>query len=184
MTYRNRKDSSPQYSPARNSYTRRKSVQNGVEIRVQGTVQGVGFRPFIFNLASRFSISGYVTNTGDGVLIKAHSEDERIFEFINAISEEAPPLSDIADILYEPLEELLEASSFTIIASKSTDSTLAVIPPDIATCDDCLRELKDPDDFRYHYPFINCTNCGPRFTITESIPYDRPKTLNEGFPHV
>ncbi|PIE64571.1 MAG: carbamoyltransferase HypF [Desulfobacterales bacterium] len=182
MTYRNRKDLSRQFLPARSSSTSHKSLQNGVEIHVHGTVQGVGFRPFIFNLASRFAVSGFVTNTGDGVLIKAFSGDERLLDFIDAIREEAPPLSDITGLSYVPLEERPETATFTIIASKTTDSTRAVIPPDIATCDDCLRELKAPDDFRYQYPFINCTNCGPRFTITESIPYDRPKTSMKVFP--
>ena len=116
------------------------------------------------------------------MLINVRAHSEKLFDFIDAITTDAPPLAKITAIITEPLEEPLEADSFTIIASQSSDSTLATIPPDIAICDDCHRELNDPDDFRFGYPFINCTNCGPRFTITESIPYDRPKTSMKVFP--
>ena len=179
---KNRKDLFLQYSPVKNSRTRRKSLQNGVEILVRGTVQGVGFRPFIFNLAVRLSITGTVTNTGDGVVILARGRDEDLYSFLDSIYLEAPPLSKITGLLYLHLEEPFPADSFTIIASQSTEATNAVIPPDIAVCVDCLDELSDQKDFRFNYPFINCTNCGPRFTITESIPYDRPKTSMKVFP--
>ena len=116
------------------------------------------------------------------MVINAFSPDERLFAFIDAISSEAPPLADISSISFTPFKTPLAADSFEIIASKSSDSALAVIPPDIAICDDCLKEFKDVDDFRFGYPFINCTNCGPRFTIIESIPYDRPKTSMKVFP--
>ncbi|MEE4166882.1 MAG: carbamoyltransferase HypF, partial [Desulfocapsaceae bacterium] len=171
-----------QYSPVKNSRTRRKSLQNGVEILVRGTVQGVGFRPFIFNLAGRLSISGTVTNTGDGVVIRACGRDEDLYTFLDSIYLQPPPLSRITGLFYHHLEELFSADAFTIIASQSTGSAHAQIPPDIAICRDCLEELSNPDDFRFNYPFINCTNCGPRFTITESIPYDRPKTSMKVFP--
>ena len=179
---KNRKDLFLQYLPVKNSRTRRKSLQNGVEILVRGTVQGVGFRPFIFNLAVRLSITGTVTNTGDGVVIKARGRDEDLYSFLDSIYLEAPPLSKITGLLYLHLEEPFPADSFTIIASQSTEATNAVIPPDIAVCVDCLKELSDQKDFRFNYPFINCTNCGPRFTITESIPYDRAKTSMKVFP--
>ncbi len=142
----------------------------------------MGFRPFIFNLAARLSINGTVTNTGDGVVIQACGRDEDLYSFLDSISQEAPPLSRITGLFYLQLEKPFSANSFTIIASQSTAATNAVIPPDIAVCADCLAELSDPDDFRYSYPFINCTNCGPRFSITESIPYDRPKTSMKVFP--
>ena len=116
------------------------------------------------------------------MVIRAYCPDERLFVFIDAISTEAPPLADISSISFTPLDPPLVADTFSIIASRSSKSTQAVIPPDIAICADCLRELDDPDDFRFGYPFINCTNCGPRFTITESIPYDRPKTSMKVFP--
>lgn len=179
---KNRKDLFLQYSPVKNSRTRRKSLHNGVEILVRGTVQGVGFRPFIFNLAARLSITGTVTNTGDGVVIKASGRDEDLYSFLDSISLQAPPLSRITGLLYYHLEAPFCADSFTIIASQLTQATNAVIPPDIAVCNDCLTELSDQKDFRFNYPFINCTNCGPRFTITESIPYDRPKTSMKIFP--
>ncbi len=171
-----------QYSAVKNSRTRRKSLYNGVEILVRGTVQGVGFRPFIFNLAKRLSITGTVTNTGDGVAIKACGRNEDLYAFLDLISLQPPPLSRITSLLYRHLEAPFSAKSFTIIASQSSGSARTTIPPDIAVCSDCLKELSDPDDFRFNYPFINCTNCGPRFTITESIPYDRPKTSMKVFP--
>ncbi len=165
---------SPQFSQVLNSSTRRKSLENGVEILVRGTVQGVGFRPFVFKLASRFSISGSVTNTSNGVVIRAAGP--QVFSFIDAISTEAPPLARIVEISHRPLENLLQEESFTILASQTNDLSQANIPPDISLCEDCFEELTDPADRRYGYPFINCTNCGPRFSIIETIPYDRPKT--------
>ena len=179
---KNRKDLYLQYSPVKNSRTRRKYLYNGVEILVRGTVQGVGFRPFIFNLAKRLSITGTVTNTGDGVAIKACGRDEDLYTFLDLISLQPPPLSRVTGLLYRHLEEPFSAELFTIIASQASSSARTAIPPDIAVCSDCLKELSDPDDFRFNYPFINCTNCGPRFTITESIPYDRPKTSMKVFP--
>ncbi|MBT8354952.1 MAG: carbamoyltransferase HypF [Desulfofustis sp.] len=157
-----------------NSTTRRKSIKNGVEILVRGTVQGVGFRPFVFKLASRFSIFGTVTNTSEGVVIRAAGP--QVFSFIDALSDEAPPLARIDELSYRHLEKPMLEKSFTIIASQTTNSSRANIPPDISVCEDCFAELTDPADRRFGYPFINCTNCGPRFSIIETIPYDRPKT--------
>ena len=165
-----------------NSHIRRKSLRNGVEILVHGIVQGVGFRPFVFKLASRFEISGTVTNTGNGVCILAIARDERIFSFIDGISSEAPPLARIIDLQVQPLDVPLQAESFTILASQATSNSQAIIPPDIALCLDCETELNDPEDHRFRYPFINCTNCGPRFSIVETVPYDRPKTSMKAFP--
>ena len=163
-----------------NSPTRRKSLKNGVEILVQGTVQGVGFRPFVFKLASRFGISGTVTNTSEGVVIQAAGP--QLFSFIDALQTEAPPLARITELSHQSLEEPLQADSFTIVASQSSTSSLANIPPDISLCGDCFEELTNPEDRRFGYPFINCTNCGPRFSIIETIPYDRPKTSMKHFP--
>jgi hydrogenase maturation protein HypF len=164
----------------RSSNTKHK--QQGVEILVQGTVQGVGFRPFIYNLASRLRISGTVTNTGDGVVIKALSEHERLHSFIAAITAEAPPLARITSVQTRELDPKGYDEGFFIISSVAGSSATTAIPPDIALCDDCLKEFLDPTDNRFHYPFINCTNCGPRFTIVETIPYDRPKTSMKVFP--
>ncbi len=163
------------------SYTNKQN-HKGIEILIRGTVQGVGFRPFVYNLASRLEICGTVTNTSDGVLIRASSQDERLLLFLDRLKAEAPPLARITSIEHHPLAGLPIEDSFTILASVAGISAKAAIPPDIALCEDCLRELFTLGDHRYNYPFINCTNCGPRFTIIETIPYDRPKTSMKVFP--
>ncbi len=161
-----------------------KHKQKRVEILVRGTVQGVGFRPFIYNLATRFKIYGTVTNTSDGVVITATAEDDRLNLFIQAVQKEAPPLARISSVKIRslPFSQKNTLTSFTILPSLAGNSANTSIPPDIALCSDCLKELLDPRDRRFHYPFINCTNCGPRFTIVETIPYDRPKTSMKVFP--
>ena len=156
-----------------------------VEILVQGTVQGVGFRPFIYNLATRLSIAGSVINTGAGVFISAQGKQHNIDTFVLAIAEDAPPLAKIDSIKTSPCQ--LDTTSpsgpeFTILSSNNQNIANTAIPPDINLCSDCLSELLDPANRRFHYPFINCTNCGPRYTIIESIPYDRPKTSMKVFP--
>lgn len=156
--------------------------QYGLEILIRGTVQGVGFRPFVYNLAFRLGISGTVTNTGDGVLIRAYAQDERLWSFLEDLRHKAPPLARITSIEHQALTEPFTGQTFTILPSESGAAASTAIPPDIAICDDCRRELLDPADHRYRYPFINCTNCGPRFTIVETIPYDRPKTSMKVFP--
>lgn len=162
-----------------NSSTKHK--QQGVEILVQGTVQGVGFRPFIYNLACRFGIYGTVTNTGNGVVITAAGSRDRLHRFIDAITSEAPPLAKIFRVLTTDLPEPYALESFSILPSVGGNTANTGIPPDVALCDDCLLELLDVTDRRFHYPFINCTNCGPRFTIVHNIPYDRPKTSMQVF---
>lgn len=159
-----------------------KHNREGVEILVRGTVQGVGFRPFIYNLASRFEITGTVINTGDGVVITATAQHERLNAFIDAISAEAPPLARITDISCTPLSKPPVFSVFSILASSSGQTATAAIPPDIAICDDCLHEILSPTDRRSGYPFTNCTSCGPRLTIVHTIPYDRPLTSMKAFP--
>ena len=165
-----------------NSNTKHK--QKRVEILVRGTVQGVGFRPFIFNLATSLEIAGTVTNTGDGVLITATAENEQLQLFIRAIQDQAPPLAKITslDTKSLPAGAKENIKAFSILPSTTGVSANTAIPPDIALCQDCLKELLDPGDRRFHYPFINCTNCGPRFSIIENIPYDRPKTSMKVFP--
>ena len=155
--------------------------QIGVEILVRGIVQGVGFRPFIYNLACRFGISGTVANTGDGVVIRAMARSDELASFVDALGHQPPPLARIVAIEQRPLTAPLPAGSFTILESTAGTGATTAIPPDIAICDHCRRELLDPNDRRSHYPFINCTNCGPRFTIVETIPYDRPKTSMKVF---
>jgi hydrogenase maturation protein HypF len=149
-----------------------------LQFRVRGVVQGVGFRPFVYGLARRNALGGFVLNDGEGVLIEA--EGVHIDRFASALVGEAPPLARIASVTSEPIEAIGE-TEFRIVPSRASGRT-ALIPPDIATCDDCLRELFDPPDRRFRYPFVNCTQCGPRFTIVRSVPYDRPSTTMAGFP--
>ena len=156
--------------------------RKGVELTIEGTVQGVGFRPFVYRLARRFKIGGSITNTGQGVVIKAEAVAVDLDRFLQALTEETPPLARITAITHRKLPAVTDRKTFTIDASTGDCATHAIIPADIALCDDCLQELLDPTDRRYRYPFINCTNCGPRFTIVSSIPYDRRHTSMHSFP--
>src|SRR4030042_88485 len=149
-------------------------------IEVRGIGQGVGFRPFVYRLAGNYGIKGNVTNTSEGVRIRAAASSERMRGFIRALSQQAPPQAWIEDISWKELPAF-EVEDFTISSSLREAGTSTLISPDLATCDDCLAELFDPNDRRYRYPFINCTNCGPRFTIIEDTPYDRPITTMAGF---
>jgi hydrogenase maturation protein HypF len=148
-------------------------------IRVTGVVQGVGFRPFVYGLAQRHGLAGFVLNDGGGLVIEAEGEPARLDAFAAALSGEAPPLARIEGVVAEPLRVSGEVG-FTIAPSRLTAAT-ALVPPDVATCDDCLHELFDHRDRRYRYPFINCTRCGPRFTIVRGVPYDRANTTMAGF---
>ncbi len=154
----------------------------GAELLVQGIVQGVGFRPFVYNLATRLHISGTVSNTSAGVAIKVQAGEEILSSFIHQLKENAPPLARITSLDVRPLPDHFSHNGFSILESTSGDTSRTAIPPDIALCPDCLGELLTPSDRRFFYPFINCTNCGPRFTIVETIPYDRPKTSMQVFP--
>jgi hydrogenase maturation protein HypF len=147
---------------------------------VSGIVQGVGFRPFVFGLARRYGLAGYVLNDGNGVVAEVEGAAERIDAFATALRAEAPPLARVDAVRSRPLTPRGERA-FEILTSRATGRT-TLIPPDVATCDDCLGELFDPSDRRYRYPFVNCTQCGPRFTIVRSVPYDRPNTTMAGFP--
>jgi hydrogenase maturation protein HypF len=149
-------------------------------IRVTGVVQGVGFRPFVYGLARRHGLGGYVLNDGAGVVIEAEGDPRELDRFAAALPVEAPALARVATVSAEALEAVGE-TTFRIETSESTAPS-ALIPADVATCDDCLRELFDPGDRRYRYPFVNCTQCGPRFTIVRCVPYDRPNTTMAGFP--
>jgi hydrogenase maturation protein HypF len=157
------------------------SMATRAQILVKGIVQGVGFRPFVFTLAESLGLAGYVLNRADGVVIDA--EGERLNEFVVRLRNEAPPLSRITDFVVTPLP-LHGFQDFTIHESSETDeeSSFTLVSPDVSLCDDCRRELLDPADRRYLYPFINCTNCGPRYSITLSVPYDRSFTTMAGFP--
>ncbi len=150
-------------------------------IHVDGVVQGVGFRPFIYGLAMRHDLTGWVLNSSSGVDIEAQAPAEVLDAFEAAISAEAPPLARIDRVTVRPLPVEAAEAGFTIHHS-TADSGTSLISPDVATCPDCLRELLDPADRRYRYPFTNCTNCGPRYTIIKAMPYDRPMTTMQAFP--
>lgn len=154
---------------------------DGLRVHITGIVQGVGFRPFVYNLATRLGLKGWVNNTSAGVDIHIEGEEAQLKSFIEKLSSEKPALAviDRIETWQVPLEHF---TTFDIQHSTSIEGAFQPISPDVAVCDDCLRELFDPKDRRYRYPFINCTNCGPRFTIIQDIPYDRPKTTMAGFP--
>jgi hydrogenase maturation protein HypF len=152
----------------------------GVRIHITGVVQGVGFRPFVYGLASREGLLGWVRNTSAGVDMELDGDSEAIDAFTRALREESPPLARIDRIQVEELEPK-GFTEFQIVHSQPLEGAFQPISPDVSICQDCERELRDPGDRRYRYPFINCTNCGPRFTIIKDIPYDRPKTTMAPF---
>jgi hydrogenase maturation protein HypF len=145
------------------------------QIHVRGIVQGVGFRPFVYNLAQRLRLNGYVLNSSAGVVIEVEGDVPGLESFVQQLSEEAPPLAQIEDVAVQGLAPA-GYSSFVIRASVDEMGTLVPVSPDIATCDDCMRDFRSAGNRRHGYPFTNCTNCGPRYTITRKIPYDRPLT--------
>lgn len=150
------------------------------KVLIKGTVQGVGFRPYVFNLAVTHGVRGTVLNSAIGVLIEAEGERNVLDRFITDLQSHPPPLSRITsiDISEHPP---FNYESFTILKSSPGEDTEALVPPDIATCTDCRHDISNPSDNHYQYPFTNCTNCGPRFTIIREIPYDRPKTSMSAF---
>ncbi len=149
-------------------------------ITITGIVQGVGFRPFIFNLANNMELKGWVGNTDSNVIIEIETGENRLEEFLQAIKSKAPVLSNIESIVVEELKPV-GFEQFGIKESQSLSKGNIFISPDVSTCKDCINEIKDPQDRRYMYPFTNCTNCGPRFTIIKDIPYDRDKTTMSSF---
>lgn len=157
-----------------------------VHIHVTGIVQGVGMRPFVYREAMAHGICGWVLNAGDGVHIEAHAPADALDAFVAALSEHAPAAARVEHVEVVDLAangwDAVNEEGFRIVASQDQTAHTTLVSPDIATCDDCLRELFDPADRRYHYPFINCTNCGPRFTIIRSLPYDRAATSMNCFP--
>lgn len=150
---------------------------------VQGAVQGVGFRPFIYRLAAEIGIRGWVSNSAQGVLIEAEAARPQLDTFVAQIEAQKPPHSSIQRILVEPIPAIgiLDHSKFEIRESNATGDRSTIILPDLGTCPDCLREMLDPSNRRYRYPFTNCTHCGPRYSIIKRLPYDRPNTTMHSF---
>ena len=154
-------------------------------VRVEGVVQGVGFRPFVYSLATRLGLAGWVGNDADGVFAEVEGPAAGVQDFLAALVRDAPPLAQVDRVTAQPIAPDGQAG-FAIVSSQPVSSQpagrrRALISADVATCADCLRELADPADRRFGYPFINCTNCGPRFTIVRGVPYDRPLTTMAGF---
>ena len=150
-------------------------MKSRYKIAIQGIVQGVGFRPFVFQQALARGLTGFVTNTSQGVELEVEGHSQALEDFLETLKNQPPLLSRITHLDQEELP-LVEYPDFTIRESLVQEERSALISPDIATCPDCLRELRDPQNRRFGYPFINCTNCGPRYTIIRDIPYDRDKT--------
>ena len=155
-------------------------ARSRVRVRVEGIVQGVGFRPFVYAVAIRLGLAGFVGNDAQGVFAEVEGDPSAIERFVRSLREDAPPLAVVEQIVAEPIEPNGD-EGFRIAESDVTGERQALISPESSTCQDCLRELWDPADRRYRYPFINCTNCGPRFTIVTDVPYDRPFTTMAGF---
>src|SRR5690349_22161431 len=152
-----------------------------VAIRVQGVVQGVGFRPFVYTLATGLGLAGLVGNDPDGVFAEVEGPAPAVEEFLWRLARDAPPLARIEDVSTRAISPTRSGKSFVIQPSTSAGPRRTLVSADTATCADCLRELWDPADRRFGYPFINCTNCGPRFTIVRDVPYDRPLTTMAEF---
>ena len=157
-------------------------MKEALDIQVKGIVQGVGFRPFVYRLAKKYLIDGWVLNAADGVFVHAEGETKLLDEFVIELSENPPAASRVEEVSLKevPLEDF---DSFEIrFSDAGAVEKTTLVSPDLATCDDCAHELFNPNDRRYRYPFINCTNCGPRFTIIEQLPYDRKSTSMKEFP--
>ena len=157
-------------------------MRTRVQLTVRGIVQGVGFRPYVFVLAKRYALRGQVRNTTTGVEIDVEGESSAIEQFIDDLSVNPPPLARVDSVERCNHLERMHYDDFRIVASAAARETCIPMAPDMATCQDCLNELFDPTNRRYRYPFINCTHCGPRFTIVQDVPYDRDRTTMHAFP--
>ena len=151
-------------------------------LTITGQVQGVGFRPFIYKTALKCKLSGNVRNSPEGVLIEIQGDSCDHVNFDKALKEDLPRLAKIVSLEEKKIELIKDESEFCILSSTAGEGHCVLISPDVATCPDCFKDMNDPDNHRYEYPFTNCTNCGPRYTITRSIPYDRPVTSMSCFP--
>src|SRR5882757_2186934 len=151
------------------------------QIQVKGIVQGVGFRPFVFSLAKQRALRGKVLNNATGVLIDVEGEASVIEQFVNDLKLKSPPLSIVESVESDIMPERINYQDFRIVESEANGAKVIPVSADTATCENCLRELFDPGNRRYRYPFTNCTNCGPRFTLIENAPYDRANTTMRSF---
>jgi hydrogenase maturation protein HypF len=151
------------------------------KIDIQGIVQGVGFRPYVYRLARQYDIKGWVLNSPSGVVIAAEGNDRSLHAFLQGLQNDPPPLAVIRSCNVQTIEPA-GYTDFTIKYSEGREEKSALISPDIAICEDCKRETRDPSDRRFEYPFTNCTNCGPRYTIIKDVPYDRSTTTMAAFP--
>lgn len=154
---------------------------NAVLIKVRGVVQGVGFRPFVFRIANELRLKGWVLNGEEGVSIHLEGEEPVLQGFVRRLEQEAPPASRIVAVEVVPVA-VAGFQEFFIKESERHSRPTVRISPDLPVCAECLRELADPSDHRFHYPYINCTNCGPRFTVILALPYDRPNTTMKDWP--
>jgi len=152
-----------------------------VRARVDGTVQGVGFRPYVFRLAEQLGLDGFVANDERGVLLEVEGDPAAVEAFVARLPREAPALASVERVSAEAVAPVAATAGFAIVDSARGGVPAAQVSPDTATCDACLAELRDPADRRHRYPFINCTDCGPRFTIVRGVPYDRPLTTMAAF---
>jgi hydrogenase maturation protein HypF len=157
-------------------------LTSALRISVHGIVQGVGFRPFVYRLAHRLGLAGTVTNNGVGVSVHISGPPSLLDQFVCALREQAPPPARISRLEVQPAEVLPLDAPFCILPSQRSDRPSTQIAPDMALCSDCLADILDPSNRRFGYPFTNCTNCGPRFSIVERVPYDRPNTSMRVFP--
>ncbi len=155
-------------------------ARTAYRLEINGIVQGVGFRPFIYQLANHHGLKGEVANTATGVSLVLEGLEKGIRQFIDDIPVKQPPLAHIVEVSEAP-EPVKGFTAFSIVKSRGSATRATLISPDVMVCDDCLAEMRDPADRRFGYPFINCTNCGPRYTIIDDIPYDRPKTSMRHF---
>lgn len=157
-------------------------LTQGVKITIQGVVQGVGFRPFVYRLAKKYALNGSILNSDQGVVIELEGRASAIKSFTDSLETNPPPLACISAMQQKPCASLKNFTLFSILPSVATQKSRAIIPADIAICSDCLQDISDPRNRRYNYPFTNCTNCGPRYSIVSEIPYDRPGTSMGVFP--
>ena len=159
------------------------TARRRIRIRLRGIVQGVGFRPFVHNLARELRLGGYVSNSSAGLVAEVEGDPAALDRFVRTVTHEPPPLAWVQETEIAEMEALGE-DAFAIHQSVAVAGEFALVSPDVATCEACFGDFTRPADRRYGYPFTNCTNCGPRYTIVQDIPYDRAQDHHVRIPHV